>query len=261
MRHCAHWLVFWLLPIVVSAAVAGVADQEREARLAAQIEDAILDGEPLYLKSPHGDFLTLYTKAENPRGTVLLMHGRGFHPDWHSVIQPLRVGLVEHGWNTLSIQLPVLAKKAKYRDYLEVFPEAIPRIESALDFIQRQGTGMTVVLAHSCGVHMAQHWIHERGKQATSRIDAFIGIGMGATDYRQSMVEPFVLDKLSVPVLDVFGEKDFSAVRRMAPQRLAQIRKSANPKSSQRVVPGANHYFEDRGEALTGLIAGWLDTL
>jgi hypothetical protein len=36
-------------------------------------------------------------------------------------------------------------------------------------------------------------------------IDAYIGIGMRATDYGQPMLEPFPLDGMKVPVLDVYG--------------------------------------------------------
>ncbi len=43
----------------------------------------------------------------------LLAHGIGIHPNWEQVIQPLRVALSEQGWNTLSIQMPVLANEAK----------------------------------------------------------------------------------------------------------------------------------------------------
>jgi hypothetical protein len=28
---------------------------------------------------------------------VLIIHGRGFHPDWVDTVQPLRVGLVDYG--------------------------------------------------------------------------------------------------------------------------------------------------------------------
>jgi len=60
---------------------------------------------------------------------------------------------------------------------------------------------------------------------------------MGATDYRQPMVEPFALDRMPMPVLDLYGANDYPAVLRMAPQRLAMLKKAGNPASRQVRVP------------------------
>jgi pimeloyl-ACP methyl ester carboxylesterase len=236
-------------------------DFAREERIAAEITDAILDGDPIPLSDGERDFLGIYTQAETPKGNVLILHGRGFHPDWGDLVQPLRVGLVERGWNTLTIQMPVLNKSAKYFDYAGIFPYAGPRIEAALAFLRDQAGGHTVIVAHSCGSHMAQHWILQKGEQATRRFDGYVGIGMGATDYRQKMVEPFALDKMKMPLLDVYGEQDYPAVLRMAGRRAKMIEQAGNPLSRQRVIEGAGHYYSEHGEALTEAVGDWLDTL
>ena len=124
-------------------------DLEREQRLKDQIIDAIFDGEPEMLSADGHEFLTIYTEADDARGAVIIMHGRGFHPDWADAINPLRVGLVDHGWNTLSIQMPVLEKTAKYYDYVPIFDEAIPRIDAAIDFLRQQGNDKVILIAHS----------------------------------------------------------------------------------------------------------------
>ncbi len=254
-------LLCCLLWLSLPAIAAETPDYAREQRLAAEIVDAILDGEPVDLQAGDRSFLGIFTAADAPRGNVLILHGRGFHPDWPNVVQPLRVGLVEQGWNTLSIQLPVLEKQAKYYDYVGIFDDAMPRIEAALDFLERQGGGPSIIVAHSCGSHMAQHWILERGKAALERYDGYVGIGMGATDYRQPMVEPFALDRMPMPVLDLYGENDYPAVLRMAPQRLEMMKKAGNPASRQVKVPDADHYFVDRDEALLEAVGDWLDTV
>ncbi len=243
----------------VTVVRAGGPDLAREQRMAEEIVDAILDGEPVELEADGVRFLAIHTEADQPRGSVLILHGRGFHPDWAEVVQPLRVGLVEHGWNTLSIQLPVLEKQAKYFDYIWLFPEAMPRIEAALDYLEEQGDRPIVIIAHSCGSHMAQHWIREKGEAALKRFDAYVGIGMGATDYRQPMVEPFVLDRMAMPVLDLYGENDYPAVLRMAPERAEMLKKAGHPASRQMVVPGADHYFTDMGDELVQVVAEWLE--
>ncbi len=241
-------------------AAAQAPDFEREARLAAEIEDAILDGEPLYLTADKRKFLAIFTEAETaaPRGAVIVLHGRGFHPDWHDVVQPLRVGLTERGWHTLSLQMPVLGKDAKYYDYVPILQYGFPRIEAGIDFLQAQGVERIVIAAHSCSVHMSMAWLKARGDD---RIHAYIGLGMGATDYKQPMQAPFPLAGLNIPVLDAYGDRDYPAVKRKAPERKAAMAAAGNPKSRQIVVPGADHYFKDSDEALLEAVGAWLDSL
>ena len=90
-------------------------------------------------------------------------------------------------------------------------------------------------------------------------INAYIGIGMGATDLKQYMSKPFPLAKLKIPVLDIYGENDYRAVIKMAPERLRMIRSAGIPKSKQLVIPNTNHYFTDRGEQLLNVITRWLN--
>lgn len=237
---------------------ANAADIEREKRLASEIVDSIMDGDAEYLLAGEHQFLAIYTEAEDPRGGVIITHGRGFHPDWIDVANPLRVGLAEAGWNTLSIQMPVLDKEAKYYDYVEIFPDAYPRIDAAIDFLKEKGNEKVILIAHSCSVHMTMAWV-DAGR--IRDVDGYIGIGMGAVDYQQPMQKPFPLEQLKIPVLDVFGEDEYPAVIKGAPARLAAIQKAGNPKSKQITVPDANHYFTDRGQALLDVVARWLNDL
>ncbi|MGV6810468.1 MAG: DUF3530 family protein [bacterium] len=236
-------------------------DLEREKRLADEIVDAILDGEAIQLKDGDHEFLGIYTEADDAKGTVIILHGRGFHPDWMDTIQPLRVGLVEEGWSTLSLQMPVLEKSAKYYDYYPIFPASFPRIDSAIKYLNEQNDKPVMLLAHSCGAHMAMGWVHNKGEAVNEAIDGYLGLGMGATDYKQQMKQPFSLPLLTVPVLDVYGENDYSAVLRMAPERLAMMEKAGNEQSKQISIPKADHYYTDKGEALTQAIGEWLNGL
>ena len=105
---------------------------------------------------------------------------------------------------------------------------------------------------------MAMAFVRRYGDAA---FDGFIGIGMDATDYRQPMREPFPLASMSVPVLDLFGGEDYPAVLRKAPARLAAIRAAGNPRSAQRLVPGAEHFFRGQDEALIAAVTEWLAAL
>jgi hypothetical protein len=237
---------------------ANASDLEREKRMADEISEVIFDGEVVMLSGADHEFLSIYTEAESTTRALLIIHGRGFHPDWADTVQPLRVGLVDYGWNTLSIQMPVLGKEAKYYDYLPIFDEAIPRIEAGLKYLRAQGNRHIVIVAHSCGVHMSMHYLKHLGDTG---LTAYVGIGMGATDYRQPMSEPFPLESIKVPVLDIYGTDDYPAVGRQAPERWRQIQNAGNPLSDQRVINDADHYFTDRGESLVEAVGEWLNQL
>ena len=233
-------------------------DYEREARLAEQIVDMILDGDPVWLEADQREFLSIYTEADDSRAGVLILHGRGFHPDWADAINPLRVGLVERGYSTLALQMPVLEKDAKYYDYTSVFGFAHARIEAGLRFLRENGHRKVILLAHSCGVHMAMDWIGENGDDS---INAYVGLGMGATDYGQPMRKPLPLAQMQVAVLDLYGTDEFPAVLRGASERQAMLEAGGHAQSRQMVLPQANHYFTDQGDALVEVVADWLDQL
>ncbi|HEY9052503.1 MAG TPA: alpha/beta fold hydrolase [Gammaproteobacteria bacterium] len=249
-----------LLSLAVFANTAFASDIEREKRLASEIIDSIMDGEALQLEAGEHEFLSIYMEsdAESPKGAAIILHGRGYHPNWPDVVYPLRTGLPQHGWHTLAIQLPVMPADAKYYDYVSLFPEAFPRIEAAIAFLKEKDVDNIVLIAHSCGAHMAMAWL----EYADSKdINAYIGIGMGATDYKQPMLSPFMLEQLKFPVLDIYGANEFPAVIKMAPERLAKIKQAGNTKSAQRIVSGANHYFTDQGEPLLNEVVDWLNQL
>jgi hypothetical protein len=238
----------------------GASDLEREQRLINEVEANLFSGELITLNAQGTDFAAIEMASEigGIRGGVILLHGRGFHADWPENIGPLRVGLSEAGWHTLSLQMPVLPKAAKYFDYLPLLPESLPRINAALTHLAGQEISPVVLLAHSCGAHMAMAWMEA---QADEGINAFIGIGMGATDYQQPMQRSFPFASLTVPILDLYGEHDYPAVHRMAPERLRLIKQADNPASRQIVAPGADHDFTDASDLLIKEINAWLDSL
>ncbi|MEM7562663.1 MAG: DUF3530 family protein [Pseudomonadota bacterium] len=237
---------------------AGEPDFARESRLANQIVDAILDGDPEWLSAGDREFLTLFTESDDLSHAVIILHGRGFHPDWADAINPLRVGLAENGYATLSMQMPVLQKDAKYYDYVPIFLYAHGRIEAGIEFLREQGYQKITLLAHSCGAHMAMSWLGDKGDED---LHAFIGLGLGATDYQQPMLHAFPLDRLKVPVFDLYGENEFPAVIKMAPERLQAMQVAGNPDSLQKVLPGSDHYFTDHGDALLEEVLAWLGSI
>ncbi len=123
MRHIV-FIDAVLLPALLSPfTFVHSSDLEKEKRWADQIVDAIFDGEPVYLNDGQNDFLSIYTESEDSSKLgMIVAHGTGIHPDWEQVVQPVRVEMAARGWNTLSIQMPILLNEATYEEYVPLYP-------------------------------------------------------------------------------------------------------------------------------------------
>ncbi len=252
--------VFLFCTILPYSTLAQVPDYEREDRLAEEAEFSLFDGDPVYLNDGSRDFLALFTEFSDSasKTAFVIFHGRGFHPDWRQVVGPLRERFTEEGITTLSLQMPVLAKGAKYYEYLEILPYAFPRIEAGIRYLRSMGFEWIAFIAHSCSVHMTMAWIRERGDLD---INAYIGIGMGATDYKQPMLEPFPLDVMTVPILDVYGSEDYPAVTEGAKDRKIAIESAGSIGSRQIAILGSDHFFEGYEDDLANEILNWFYSL
>ena len=107
-------------------------DLEKEQRWREQVEDSIMDGEAVDLVVEGQEIFAIYTEAEDGSDKgMIVVHGTGIHPNWQQVVQPIRVGMAGHGWNTLSIQMPILHNEAQYEEYVALYPEVPPRLRAA----------------------------------------------------------------------------------------------------------------------------------
>lgn len=233
-----------------------VPDYDREARINEQVEPYLFDGDAVWLSDGEREFLSVHIEAEDSRGAVILLHGRDVHLDEEELIGPLRVGLSEHGWDTLSVQMPVLGKGKTYFDYLPILKYAHPRIEAAARYLEEQGAARIVLAAHSCGVHMANDWMN---RIPDPPIDGYIAMGLGTTDIGQDLQTPFPIGDLAIPVLDIYGTREYPRPLEMVPYRQELLKQNGNPLSMQIPVDGATHFFHGYGEVMVGKLAEWLD--
>jgi pimeloyl-ACP methyl ester carboxylesterase len=240
----ARWLLAAAALLLCGAAIAQ--DHEREARWAEQTLATLVAGDAVWLTQKSGHrFLALHLPAKQPRGAVIVAHGRGWAPD-HDLYGALRTRLADAGYSTLSIQLPVLPGTAKVGDYLPTFPDADERFALAAAWLREQGHGDIAIVSHSLGATMANHYLI-RTADSPVRAWVFIGIINGLED----------MFRIRIPVLDVFGEQDWDITRVGAGERLAQIARI--PGSQQVVVRDAQHFFEGREEELTRVIVAFLE--
>jgi predicted esterase len=236
---------------------AHASDLAKEKRWAGQVVDAIMDGDAEWLNDGSNDFLGIYTEAaEGNERAVIVMHGTGIHPDWQQVVQPLRVGLTEHDWNTLSIQMPVLANDAEYAAYAPLYPEVAPRIDAAIAFLKEQGVKKIVLLGHSQGAVMGAYYLRENRPD----VSGFVAVGMGNLASHDNMNSVLSLQSIRVPVLDLYGSEDLDEVLSNSEQRAAAAKKAGNDAYVQKLITG-NHFFDGQESALVDAVAEWLDSL
>src|SRR5207247_7294882 len=144
---------------LVAAAQQQPSDYAREKRWADEIVPQLVSGEPVWLEAPRTEkFLGIYTEAKNAKGAIILAHGLGVHPDY-GLIGELRTRLAAAGFTTLRIQLPILAADAPAARYPVLFWEADARFAAAMTYLKRKRYEKVVLLSHSMGSRMANHYV------------------------------------------------------------------------------------------------------
>jgi len=238
-------LLATLLLISGLASAQTTPDYAKEARWAEQVEDGLMDGDVVWLKANSHEFMSIYTPSESDtQKTAVIVHGLGVHPDWQQVIQPLRVALTTQGFNTLSIQMPVLDNSAHSGAYQAVFPQADQRIHSAVEYLHQQDLIADVLVAHSLGSVMSTHYLANNQHP----FKRFVGVGMPSDNANYLL-------KLSLPILDLYGDQDIESVLSSVEAR-AQASKH-NASYTQKVV-GADHFFNDKDQVLIESVGAWL---
>jgi hypothetical protein len=249
---------FFLLSCLLAAAVAhaqsGIArdgnkapDYAREKRWADEITPALVVGDAIYLEQKSGHkFLALYADTKPTRAAVITVHGVSVHPDW-GLIGALRSGLADHGYATLSVQMPVLAADATREDYFALIPDAADRLRVAVAFLKAKGHRNIAIACHSLAARMCNVFLVDTPDNA---VGAWVSIGTIPPEF----VEP---GKLRLPVLDIYGARDFPEVLQKAPARAEVLRTLKG--SAQVEVADADHYFSGNEGVLISRIRQFLD--
>jgi len=215
-------------------------DVAREQRWIDQTVDAIFDGDVVFLEAGDHQFLGIYTESETPsRNGVIVLHGTGFHPNWEQVVKPVRVGMTTQGWHTLSIQLPLLKKSAAYEDYVPLYPEVPPRLDAATNYLLEQGVEHIAIVAHSQGATMAAYYL----ARTEHSVKGFVAIGMSAQHTQASVNSAESLKQISLPVLDIYGSRDFPTVLETA--QLRHMAAAHNDGYRQSIIADAYHFFDN----------------
>jgi len=260
MKSCRPLNLAVLLFFFIWSAPSIASDLAKEKRWADQIVDSLIDGNAVWLDTGSTKFLGIYTESsiKPAKGTIIVLHGIGVHPDWPDVVYPLRVKLAEQGWNTLSLQMPILANEAEAKDYVPLFPEIAPRMQAAVDFIKGKGAKKIVIVAHSMGSTMAAYYL---SKNSNPMVKGLVEIGVSGNPFKEPGLG--YLDTLpnlkETPILDLYGSEDLEPVLKSVAQRADVARKSGNTHYTQVMVKGANHFFKGKDTELVQEVKTWLN--
>ena len=243
--------IAWITLLMLAAPVAA-SDLEKEQRWREQVEDSIMDGEAVDLVVEGREIFAIYMEAEDGSDKgMIVVHGTGIHPNWQQVVQPIRVEMAAHGWNTLSIQMPILHNEAQYEEYVALYPEVPPRLRAAEAFLKDRGIQTLLIAAHSQGATMSSYYLSRH----PSDVKGLIAIGMGATQKDSHINSAQSLKKITIPVLDLYGDDDLPGVLDTVDARTESS--AHNAQYSQQMIKGANHFFDGMDDELVSAVAGW----
>lgn len=248
-------LIMLCLALTAHASTQTWSDTQKEQRWAEQIIDTLFDGEPIWLKADDHEFLDIEMPASegNTGHAAIVVHGIGIHPNWEQVVRPLRVGLTEHGWHTLSIQMPILLNDADSFDYAPLLDEVAVRLNAAIDYLKEHGQQELAIIAHSMGATMTMRYTED---VPDTPIQSLVLIGMqGGSEAVYDNAE--ALKVVRMPVLDLYGSEDLPGVIDFT-DRKAQAAIS-NPEFQQIEVQGANHFFDGLEDELVEIVSKWLE--
>lgn len=258
MPSCSCYKPLLIVGFTLLFGSSNASDMQKEKRWADEVVDSIMVGDAEWLKTGKAKTLSIYTEntTEKAIGGAIILHGSGVHPNWDQVVRPLRSQLPDHGWSTLSIQLPILANDAQYKEYIPLFKEVAPRINAGVKFLRKKGVQNIVIIAHSLGSSMASYYM---AKKPDSSVRAFVAVGVSGNMHKQDKVGYLTsLKTIKVPVLDIFGSNDLTQVLASAKIKKMTARKAGLKNYTQVKITGANHFFDNKNEILIKRIRGWL---
>ncbi|HZE11278.1 MAG TPA: hypothetical protein VE034_06830, partial [Burkholderiales bacterium] len=126
--------------------------------------------------------------------------------------------------------------------YPVLFWEADARFAAAMTYLRRKRYDKIVVVSHSMGSRMANHYISAHPQVPLA---GWISLSISSGD-----IGPF--KKIKFPVYDVYAENDFDAVLQGAQKRAAVLKRMRG--SSQTMVFATDHYFAKREKELVILV-------
>ena len=232
-------------------------DYDWETRISNRIVEKARVTELFWVKKQGDTYLALFNKQNilKAKGAAIILHSIGGHADWPQTISPIRNTLPEHGWATLSIQLPLISPENNIEKYGETFKETERRIIAAVRLLREQGFFKIIIIGHGFGSLSSLVYLQ---KEHSQNVDAIVAISLQDYAYIKPPINILrLIEKIKIPVLDIYGSLDFEEGIESAPERRHASRKNGNRKYTQIEIKGADHYFYNMENTLIENIIAW----
>ena len=245
------WILITLLSL---GAAAQASNLTQESNIAREIAETLRQGETVKLISGNQQFLGIVQKTSRPTklGAVIILHGVGQNPNSPGVIRTLRTGLTDSGWDTLALQMPIPVNNHEIDNPAELMQAAIPRIQSAIQYLTDEDTLNLGLVGYGLGGGSAAAFA------ALTELPTLRALGIISLDGTSESVIKH-LEKQKNPVLDLYGSRDLSNVINTAGDRKRAIMQTAeNPHFRQIKVAGADPMYTGLQQQVLSLMRGWL---
>jgi len=224
--------------------------------------------------------LALFKEAQgiDVLGSILILPDLSHHPDWPHIIRPLRNDLANHGWNTLSLQMPIKEKQASTIRLDKIYEIAEKRIKSAIDYLVKNENTNIIIIGRRHSANIAIKYLVEK-QEDSEKIAALITISSFDTPWINSSQ---LIRELPIAYLDIYAQNDTPEVLIAAPKRLTAAKfagqkidkapqltlspkvqqlaknKTGNLHFRQAKINGAQSNFSQHEDTLFKTIRGWL---
>lgn len=217
-----------------------------------------LRGTVIRLQAEGAEFIAIHQPRQHsePRGGIVLLHDQAGNADGLEVIRPLRLGLADAGWDTLSLQLPAGYRDVDSRDWRARQGAITARLKAGLDWLKSRDIQTQAVIAQGDSGIIALLFgaaAPPPELQAIVVISTSLGNTLPEADIES-------LKSSALPLLDVYAERDIEPVLRSAPARRQLFDDSKSPNRRQIVITGATPGFFDTQSELLVRIRAWLAT-
>lgn len=242
-----------LMPLLGGVCLAS--DNKREAEFADSINKTLAIGKEVWLEAEGKKFLGLYTPTEkiDSKGTAIIIHDIGGHPDQKPLIYGLRIALPEHNWATLALQMPLREAGAEQEDYYALFAEATARIQAGISYAKDNGAKNIVIVGYGLGGLISVYAMSAQALEIKAL--ATISLPVPKTDNNAAQTLDFI-PKITLPMLDIYGALDLPEVTQSARDRRVAAKQNANYRQVK--INDQDHiYLHDEG-LLVKRIYSWL---
>jgi len=199
---------FILLIYLVSGHGLFASDKVRETEYEKDLTSGPSADEVIWIGEDDQRFLALYRATEKLpiKGTAILLHQMGSHPDSDPLIYALRHDLSRHNWATVAIQLPLREADVTEPEYYQLFPEAKRRISKAVSHLAENGAVSMVLVGHQLGALMG---LYAQATEPMPEIGAMVNIGLPVPESENKYAQTLkLLKSVDIPFLDLYGGKD-----------------------------------------------------